>query len=369
MNLLSILIFIARGLQKLEKNLKSAKLLDYPYPEDLQKGYDKLTYHYLENGFQPPLSVMELLNWCKHKPLSQWQLNLSEIPDFDYYDEDSILWEDNEPSFLCQDFIEYKTPEDDGELQKKIIIDEVMNLAKKEGKPDLYVAFRQLLIEKPILCQVDLIKFNNQYPIFRDAIASSYQPIDSVWTIDGHLYQCENCDSLIKLNSHGQTVCNNYRCRKENRLKKKQLKKDFSTYYIVAEDIFKYITLPGKAELNLYNKIKKNYPNLDVQLWVEYDAHDLYLTFPDGEIWAVDVKDWFNPFLLARKLNESDFSSYPSYNRGFYVFPDKHKTRDSNYLAIVKHTYKQGKQDKLINLCFAKNFLSQISQKVKKINA
>lgn len=49
----------------------------------------------------------------------------------------------------------------------------------------------------------------------------------------------------------------------------------------------------------------------------EFDAYDLRITFPDGQIWAVDVKDWTNPVRLARHLRP--LPSEPKWHRAFIV--------------------------------------------------
>lgn len=70
-----------------------------------------------------------------------------------------------------------------------------------------------------------------------------------------------------------------------------------------------------------------------MSLWPAYDSYDLKITFNNGEVWAMDIKDWQNPFLLAKKLTEL---SPKDYDKAFYVVPDERVQEDKSYLATLR---------------------------------
>jgi hypothetical protein len=74
---------------------------------------------------------------------------------------------------------------------------------------------------------------------------------------------------------------------------------------------------------------------LDVELWPAFDRYDLRIVFPNREVWAVDVKDWANPFLLARRVKP--IPSDPPWTRAYFVFPDERRAQREDYLRAFNH--------------------------------
>jgi hypothetical protein len=64
------------------------------------------------------------------------------------------------------------------------------------------------------------------------------------------------------------------------------------------------------------------------------DAYDLRLTFPGQEVWAIDVKDWASPYRLAETVKP--FRTFPTWDRAFFVFPDRYKNKHRNYLEAFR---------------------------------
>jgi hypothetical protein len=56
---------------------------------------------------------------------------------------------------------------------------------------------------------------------------------------------------------------------------------------------------PGRAEIRLLEKLLKL--GLEVELYPECDRYDLRVIFPDREVWAIDLKDYSNPYLLVKQ--------------------------------------------------------------------
>jgi hypothetical protein len=106
--------------------------------------------------------------------------------------------------------------------------------------------------------------------------------------------------------------------------------------YFLKRPLRRYVAFPGKAEVRLRDQVEKikARKQIKVELWPWLDVYDLRLTFPDGEVWAVDVKDWANPYRLARTIKH--FRTDPPWDRAFFVFPDRHRKARPNYLNAFR---------------------------------
>jgi len=102
---------------------------------------------------------------------------------------------------------------------------------------------------------------------------------------------------------------------------------------------------------------------LQVELWPEFDRYDLRLRFADGEAWAVDVKDWAEPSLLARRVNAqaAPFTSGPRWSRAFFVFPQERQRERPDYVRAFEnhcHVLSDG-----VEAAFEVDFLEEVKRK------
>ena len=97
--------------------------------------------------------------------------------------------------------------------------------------------------------------------------------------------------------------------------------------------IRRFVVEPGRAELDLAEKMKRIGTKVD--LWPAFDTYDLRVEFPTARIiWAIDVKDWENPYLLARFIDaKGAFPEVPSWDSAFYVFPEHRSRMRPRYAA------------------------------------
>ncbi len=306
-----LLTLISKGLINLHQKIEAGKSFEFPYPKYLQQGYNKLINFYIQQEQTPPYSLVELVRWCEHKSLSEWKLN---IPPELIENEEYLLYK-QEPTELCEELSQL-IPEN-GAFQKKLI-GKIMSLCQSQRNPEMYIDFRRFLCDRynSILDYLRKKNFRNKVPKLASEIEEIYQDIPEVLAINGNFYQCDRCGYLIVKNSEGKLVCKNKKCRRKYK-PKFEVVKGTPPFYWLNEEVHRFITLPGQAELELEKKLKKIDSNLLVEIWKEYDKHDLYITFSDNEKWAIDVKDWQSPYLLAQKLN-SDF--FPLNQNGIRLF-------------------------------------------------
>ncbi|MCB9457305.1 MAG: hypothetical protein H6671_15070 [Anaerolineaceae bacterium] len=95
--------------------------------------------------------------------------------------------------------------------------------------------------------------------------------------------------------------------------------------------------LPGQAELRLFDwadDLRADYPDFidEPERYPGLDACDLCLTFSDGEIWGIDVKDHKSPHSLTPHIQPI----YGEYTHTFYVIPDRRIEANSEYMEVLK---------------------------------
>jgi hypothetical protein len=123
----------------------------------------------------------------------------------------------------------------------------------------------------------------------------------------------------------------------------------------------RFVSTPGRFELQLEEKLHNLLGKDGVEMWPQYDQYDLRLTFSSGKIWAVDAKDWANPFLLAR--NTKEFPTIPLWDRAFFVFPDIRRQQRPDYVRAFS-TYYKGFPHKDMQALFARDFLHLVKQEL-----
>ena len=70
-------------------------------------------------------------------------------------------------------------------------------------------------------------------------------------------------------------------------------------------------------------------------MWPQFDAYDLRIPFPDGTVWAIDVKDWANPSLLAVRTRV--LRAEPPHDRAFIVVPAYRFRVREDYAQAFRH--------------------------------
>ncbi|MEU6190845.1 hypothetical protein [Nocardia sp. NPDC047038] len=106
----------------------------------------------------------------------------------------------------------------------------------------------------------------------------------------------------------------------------------------LAAPIRTFIAAPGRAELRLEQDLSAL--GVKVELWPRYDTYDLRIEFPDGHVWAVDVKDWSNPVQLAKQLGP--IPSDPPWHRAFYIPSREAVAETPGYLKTLRERSRTG---------------------------
>ncbi|MBR1853782.1 MAG: hypothetical protein IJ794_11695 [Lachnospiraceae bacterium] len=95
----------------------------------------------------------------------------------------------------------------------------------------------------------------------------------------------------------------------------------------------KYISVPGKLELEIFNYCTKR--KLQSALWPEMDKYDIGITFANGDVWAIDAKAVREPRFLKEKIILDGGFPSGDYVEGYYVIPDAYADERTDYLDII----------------------------------
>lgn len=324
---------IASGVIQLSETVKNGQSVTLPYPRTLQRGLDRLVLKCLNQCQTPPQGVPELLDWCR-RPLSKWPLELPE----DAGIADTLL-DGQIPTSICEEWA-IASADIEAELTQQQLLLNVMQVCSSLNAPEAYVAFRYLLINKPVLTEVELLQrcIDPVLEPLAEQIHTAYEQAPDSCAVEGYFYCCAHCDNLMLRTDKGDLICVEERCRRKGSAKSDRPLPQKQRVLWLKRGLRRFIAAPGRAELRLAEKLEKL--SLTVELWPNFDKYDLRIEFPDREAWAIDVKDWANPFLLAQKVKQQNpmIPSQPSWNKAYFVFPDDRKVQRTDYLrAFLNH--------------------------------
>ena len=311
--------------------LLEQKRLSAPYPPPLQRGFDQICASALQANVAPPRHVLELLDWCALRPLAQWPLLLGA----DYAAD--LLLQAGRPTAQCQEWA-VAAREIEDEVIENLVMRAALDICRAAESNALYVAFRRVLIEKPVLSPWEFQRQCLELSQLRGVLEMAYEVAPAACSHGGQHTECARCKSLVIKHSAGDLCCEDSQCRGEGALK---LGRSWQGETLqLKRGLRRFVTRPGRAELKLFEKLRKR--GYAVELWPDFDAYDLKISLAD-EVWAIDVKDWIDPFLLATSINaKGPFRQSPGapWTRAFWVFPDARRKRP-RYLTAFKNKCEQ----------------------------
>lgn len=325
---------VASGVIKLAETVKNGQAPNLPYPKELQRGLDRLVLSCLRQGKTPPQGVPDLLFWCR-QPLAEWSV---ELPKEDAGIADKLL-DGQIPTGICEEWA-IASPDVEAELTQKQLLLNVIQVCKSAEAPDSYVAFRHLLISNPVLTEFELLQRCADPLLERleEQIHTAYEAAPDSCAMGGHFHCCSNCDNLMLRTDKGDLICAEERCRAKGVRKPGRRIPQKEGVSWLKRGLRRFIAAPGRAELRLADKLKK-LGLQQVELWPNFDSYDLRIVFPDGEAWAIDVKDWANPFLLAQKVKQQNppIPNNPPWTQAYFVFPDDRRLARPDYLRAFRN--------------------------------
>jgi hypothetical protein len=201
-----------------------------------------------------------------------------------------------------------------------------------------YVLLRRFLINNPYttleqlrstFSQTRYISINDVGELYEDCKEN-----DSCWC-------CDRCGPLIEKHGHLRgikpSVCNDHR-KNLSYVRRISWKQGLRRLKL---GIHWRVCLPGIPEIRLFHtleKLHKQQPEYfsEINLWPGIDRYDLRLQFGDGSVWAVDIKDYRNPYDLALQLKPVFGEGDLRYDESFYVIPNHRLLQRQDYIEILR---------------------------------
>lgn len=304
-----------------------------PYPAEAQRALDRTVLACLLRSAEPPRSLPDLLSWCRERPVADWPLRLPEdavAPDHFLLDPDT-----GTPTELCLEWA-LRTRDSAGSQYDRSVIHTAMRLCRQADEPESYTAFRRLLVEKPVLTQNDRFHCATDLRLepVRMLIDQIYEPVPDGYLRRGVCTPCRRCLTLLTPLTDGGWWCERDSCRRQGppvpgpALDVRETRRPCH----LPRPLRQFVTGPGRSELDLEANLRQL--NLQIEMWPGYDAYDVRITFPDGHVWAVDVKDWANPALLGRAARP--VPPEPAYDEAFWVVPRHRVEARPSYQAVYQ---------------------------------
>jgi hypothetical protein len=327
---MDVLHLVASGVLQAKEAEREGKPLKLPYPAPLQRGLDVLSAICLQARVDPPRSVPDLLAWCR-RSLTSWPLQLggdAAVPG------DRLL-DRVEPTQLCEEWA-VASGDVEGEVQEQRLVRDVLATCRAADAQGAYVAFRRLLIERPVMTALELHQQmgDPSLTLVADHVRCAYLPAPAEAVLGGQVFCCRGCRNLLTRDDADQLVCFDERCRRlANQRPGRVLPASEGVFWLM-RPLRTFVAAPGRAEIRLADRLTRQ--GLRVELWPSFDAYDIRVVFPSGRAWAVDVKDWANPFLLARHVRR--IPDAPVWELAFFVFPQERLRRPDYLRAFRGHS-------------------------------
>lgn len=320
----------------------------YPYPDLLRHACNKLALKMTAVPYPRTLNGLLVL---LEKPVRTWYpLDLPTEFDSDFgllYD--GRLNEEASRYFYEELLDRAKLPESASAVIKQIVLENFQFQRLLERLQEAYdsdagraqqeyVLLRPFLIENPYTTTEQLRKaFSKTRYISIEEVGELYEDCKE----NGPCWNCDRCGPLSE--KYGQlrgikpSACNDHR-------------KDLPYVRRVAWErglrrikfgIHWRVCLPGIPEIRLFRALEqlhKEHPEYlsAVYLYPGIDRYDIQLCFGDESVWAVDIKDYRNPYNLAPKLTSLYGEGDLRYDESFYVFPIHRLQQREDYIKILR---------------------------------
>ncbi len=330
----------------------------YPYPAELSYAMHHLALTMVSAFPKTITDLFELFSL----PLDQWwpdeKLPSGIDPRFE------LLYDGELDEQLVEFLLEYKFPAEATLQDIQVILDNqlmvnILNTARNASITDSvganseYVAIRQYVITNPWTSSEALRRqFRNLHYIKIQDVGALYQDSRSLDPVllyqrsgmpEARYWNCMVCGPLYYRNNRLGSIKPNACAGRCPGSRGWQNLDPLSNTLVLKRGLHLRTHIPGITEIQLYHwlnqEIQSTLPMLQqVVLWPGVDRYDLLLRFQDGN-WAVDVKDYKDPFALGKHIaqdNRQVAESGLEWKYWFYVYPSYREIQRPDYATHVR---------------------------------
>ncbi len=329
---------------------------DPVYDDAVQRAFNQLVLACLRLDVEPPATVPGMVEWAHCKPISEWPIGLPE--EAAARAEFLVDGQTMTPTQSCGEWA-LPAPDATAEQFEQLLMNSAITACRAARSPGSYTAFRRLLIEQPVLTSAEIaaLTANMDLLLVHDIIKKSYEPAPAAYLRDGDFVTCGRCRCLMLPVGREGYRCELDRCRHEGsgRPGRTLAAREGGGVCQLARPLRMFITGPGIAEIELEAELRKL--GLDPVMWPEFDAYDLRVPLPGGQVWAVDVKDRANPALLGQ--GAQPLRSSPPFDRAFLVVPHYRFQEREDYQRVFNN-HRPADLAGRVELCSDRDLLTQV---------
>jgi hypothetical protein len=332
---IALLELIATGIVQGVESSRETGYLDVPYPPALQRGLNRLAAAARLRDSSPPGGVADLFDWARNRPLGDWGLELDGLG----LALDDRLLVGSTPTALCFE-LAHDSKEAELAIAYERFVSDLFSACRSTGDDHIYVDLRRHLVEQPALTALQLQVNANSMPTrdLRSVLLSAYRRAGIETSLnDGSRAACGGCRALLA-RVGGELRCVGSQCK---RFLEASVGTQFPGDQVVVElrpAVRRFIHDPGLAEIRVATALER--AGWSVELWPQFDAYDVRATSASGVVWAIDVKAWTSPRLLASRL--APFPNQPAWAVAFVVIPHPIIDRHPAYLRTLSRLLREG---------------------------
>ena len=212
----------------------------------------------------------------------------------------------------------------------------IYELCRHQADEVSYQAIRTFLVRNPIYSDLNALETPEWDEVLTKLLLHCYEriPLACVRGDQAHrcVVRCPHCGWPLVWDHRGKAYCHeNGTCAELfHPLADYEQDEQYRVPYHhdlvrTKEGIQRFVVAPEVALMALVDALQNEW-NVQQTLYPGMDSYDLLVILPDGQRWAVDMKDWKNAISLALGTANAPFSYVPPWDRAFYVFPDYRAT-------------------------------------------
>ncbi|MBD2568810.1 MULTISPECIES: restriction endonuclease-related protein [Nostocaceae] len=292
--------------------------------EHIKSGLEQLSVLCITHKSMPPLHHKEVVNWL-HQPVEDWPGVGQLMADANLFGSLLFLGQPTDLAYELSERMLSGNPEI--EIQD-IPFKDILEYCSENKLDEQYIRARLFLVQNPYLeWGTKIINSDLDWePEIRSLLCATYEriPLNCRVKQNGveQIALCPRCGWTLEWqgSSRHRAVCYSDLCSR--------LVSDINTpqQWIpyrpesmrTIRGIQASVVAPERSLIQLINTLVNL--GLDCSLWPSIDNYDLMIKFPNGKVWAVDMKDQANARELAWSLKP--LKQFPAWDKAFYIFPD-----------------------------------------------
>lgn len=280
------------------------RVIDATIPLPLRQAQTQLARLAFESGQQDDYASVHELLWGCTKPMREW----APRPLAEHAQYAGVVLIDVEykvPSLECGDFAElggHLADITENQIHQQLM--QALDRLDESERSGAYTLVRKFVAENPLVIRTGApwrkLLTNPRLNLeVRGWLDTIYEPAHAALADkQARVARCSYCHAPLIQDKH-KIICSLTACRAAHPRTKPTEPVPLADALVARPEVLKYWCNPALDELRLFKELTALFPDEQVQLFPDLDLCDVAI----GTRIGIDVKDYSDPVLLARKLN------------------------------------------------------------------